>query len=179
MIEVFSDPKVLFPTITSVAAGIWILKDFLLKRELYPKPKIEPGIKSLRIANGKSIALIWIRVKNFGIVRLYIDRAEFYVRHLHSDSEHKTISIDGIPTVDFPLKVVDTTPLFPANWKYSYVDGGGETEYRFTVSMPSSPGLYSIHTKVFLREDKSDFIQDITFYKMDLQNKFEKVDTRD
>jgi hypothetical protein len=179
MMEVFSDPKVLFPTITSIAAGIWILKDFILKRELYPKPKVESGIKSLRISNGRSVALVWIKVRNSGIARLYIDKAEFFVRHLPRDLEHRTIDIDGVPAIDFPIKAVDTTPLFPPNWKYSYVDGGGETEYRFTVSIPSSPGLYSIHTKIFLRENKSDFIQDITFYKMDFENKFKKVYTSD
>ena len=179
MMEIFSDPKVLLPTITSFAAGIWILKDFLLKRELYPKPKVESGIKTIRRSNTGLVAIVWIRVRNNGSARLYFDKAEFFVRHLQFDSEYKIIDIGGIKAVEFPIKAVDKTPLFPPDWQYSYVDGGGEAEYRFTVGITPSPGLYSINTKVFLRENKSDFIQDTTYYNMDSLFKFEKVYTSD
>jgi hypothetical protein len=182
MIEVFQDPKVFIPTVTSIIAGIWILKDFLIKRELYPKPKIETGMRIIRKQkNGqqRNIALVWIRVKNNGAARLYIDQAHFYVRHLPQDLEDREVNISGVPMIDFPVVVVKSTSLFPEKWKYSYVDGGGETEYRFTVGIPASIGLYSIHTEVSLREKKSDFIQDITFYKLDAENNFKKVETSD
>ena len=182
MMEVFNDPKVLIPTLTSVGAAIWIIKDFLLKRELYPKPKIESGMRIIRKqknSDQRNIALIWIRVKNNGVARLYIDRAHFFVRHLPQDSEEREIKISGVTMIEFPIVSVKTTSLFPEKWKYSYVDGGGETEYRFTVGLPASPGLYSICTEISLREKKSDFIQDITFYKLDAENNFKKVETRD
>jgi hypothetical protein len=182
MMEVFNDPKVLIPTLTSVGAAIWIIKDFLLKRELYPKPKIESGMRIIRKQKNRdqrNIALVWIKVKNSGITRLYIDQAHFYVRHLPQDLEDREVSINGVPMVEFPVSAVKPTSLFPEGWKYSYVEGGGESEYRFTVGIPASIGLYSIHTKVFLREKKSDFIQDTTFYKLDAENNFKKVETRD
>jgi hypothetical protein len=136
-------------------------------------------LRKQKNGNERNIALVWIKVKNSGIPRLYIDQAHFFIRHLPHDSEDREVSISGVPMVEFPVLVAKSTPLFPKKWKYSYVDGGGETEYRFTVGIPSSIGLYSIHTKIFLRESKSDFIQDTTFYKLDSENNFKKIETRD
>ncbi len=182
MIENILDIKILIPAVTSLVAGAWVLKDFLIKRELYPRPKIESGMKIIRSSSGRSdknIALIWIKIKNSGIARLYIDEGSFFIRHLPYETDFKMMDIGGIPMVDFPIKAVETTHLFPKDWKYSYVDGGGETEYRFTAAIPSSKGIYSIHSKISLRENRSDFIQDVSFYKLQFDNKFEKIRTAD
>ncbi len=178
MIEMFYDPKVLIPTVTSVVAGIWILKDFLLRRELYPKPEIESDLQIISGPDpkGSFLGLVSINVKNSGMVRLYFDRAYFSIRQLEDGVEYTPIGLDEILTVvDFAQKIVDKSSLFPAKWGYSYVDAGGVNRYKFTVVIPPQAGILSLKTKVFLREKRSDFISDATFFRWDGKEKFKKV----
>lgn len=177
MIEIFSDPKILFPTVTSVVAGIWILKDFLLKRELYPKPEVIGGIKLLADATDtkNAIAIATISVKNSGLARLYFDRAEFSIRIIDDQEIPKEISINSMILVDFPLEVCKRRAIFPKVWGYSFVDAGGTSRYKIPILLPQVSGSIVMSVKIHLREKKSDFISDVSFFKWNGKDSLEKI----
>jgi hypothetical protein len=177
MIEIFYDPKVLIPTITSIIAGAWILKDFILKREFYPKVEIDLDLNTASgpDSKGNYLAIGSIKIKNSGVARLYFKRAYFSVRLLEDGLDYHPKDIEGVLTVNFPNKLVDQASLFPKNWEYSFVDGGAENRYKFGIVIPSYSGSLLMKVKIFLPEKKSDFISEVAFFRWDGKGKLKKI----
>jgi hypothetical protein len=180
MIEVFYDPKVLIPTVTSLFAGAWILKDFFLKRELYPRPEIESDLQILSgpDSKGNYLAVGSINIKNTGVARLYFKRAYFSIRLLEDGTDYDPKNIDGVLTVNFPNKLVDQASLFPKNWEYSFVDGGAENRYKFGVIIPPNSGSLFMKVKIFLPEKRSDFISEAAFFRWNGKGGLKKIKSK-
>jgi hypothetical protein len=181
MIEIFQDPKVLIPTITSFAAGAWILKDFFLKRELYPKPEINTNLQVISGPDGVGnyLAIASINIKNTGIARLYFKRAYFSVRLLEDGENYLPKNIEGVLTVNFPNKLIDQASLFPKNWEYSFVDGGAENRYKFGLVIPPHSGSIFLKVKIFLPEKRSDFISEASFFSWNGSGSLKKIKSKD
>ena len=170
-------PQVLIPTVTSLVAGAWILKDFLLKREFYPKVKIESSLRTLSGPDslGNVAALLIITVSNSGLKRLYFNHGEFTIRCLPSDEDFSSTNINGVTNLKFGKEIISDAPLFPPHWKYSWVDGGDYAEYYFPILIPPASGILSLKTKIILREKRSDFVEKSFFFTLSKYGTIEKL----
>lgn len=177
MIADYLTPQIIIPTITSILSGAWIAKDFFLKRDLYPKIKIESSLRTLTAQDsmGNSTSLLTILIKNKGIKRLYFDRGEFSIRCLPNGENLSTINLDGIIAIDFKNEIVSKSPMFPSNWEYSWVDGEDYQEYYFPVLIPPVSGILLLKIRIKLRERRSDFIERSFFFTLSKDGRIEKI----
>lgn len=173
-----SNYEVIIPTVTSLIAGLWILKDFLLQRKLYPKIEIKSALKinCQKDSSGKLLGFISLKIKNSGDVRFYLDRGLFSIRYMTDGDTYTTIDIGGLKTARFPSIIAKDLPIFPENWKYSYVDSHSETNYNFALPIPDDAKILMLEFAVFFREKRSDFIKDISFYHLTDSGKSKKID---
>jgi hypothetical protein len=179
MISQYLTPQVLIPTITSIFTGGWILKDFLLKREFYPKVKIESSLTMLAgpDSSGNFAALLKICISNQGIKRLYFDHGEFTIRCLPDGEDFSFVSINGVPNINFGKEIISRAPIFPPVWEYSWVEGNDSESYSFTILIPPTSGIISLRTKVDLREKRSDFVGSLDFFILSKSGTIEKIKT--
>lgn len=176
MMTEYLTPQVLIPTATSPVAGAWILKDFLLKREFYPKVKIESSLRTLSGPDslGNVAALLIITISNSGLKRLYFNHGEFTIRCLPSGEDFSSTNINGITNLKFGKEIISDAPMFPPHWEYSWVDGGDCAEYYFPILIPPTSGILSLKTKIILREKRSDFVEKSFFFTLSTYGTIEK-----
>ena len=156
---------IILSVITSLIGGIWILRNSLLKRELHPKLEISPDL-TLESEEGANFVLIKIKISNHGAVRLYFDRAFFSVSYIKNNDLLKVEADREIPRIKFENKLLEKIPFFPKKWKYSYVEPSSDNHYVFSILIPNDAKYILISSKLFLREEKSDFISNASYFKI-------------
>lgn len=166
MIKDFLNPTFLFSVTTSLIGGYWVLKNSILKRDFHPKLEINSDLSLEINHNDDYFGLIKIKISNRGNVRLYFDRAHFSLSCIKNDELLKFDKNREIPRVMFENKLLEKISLFPRKWKYSYVEPNSSNTYNFSFLFPKEVKYILLTSKIYLKEERSDFISDATYFRV-------------
>ena len=132
-----------------VVAGYWTYRRFILTREDKSKIDASANFEVMGEHNGARLGVVTATISNSGKVRHKIMGMHFDLRVLQNYHALQTAQ-HRMGYVDFPEKLYSEQPLFPPEWKWSFVEPGATNHYRYSVILPPDVKFVLVKLKVFL-----------------------------
>lgn len=134
------------------AAGFWLLRNWKVRREDYPKIGMSLECKQIYADHCERILEVVVEVKNEGEVRHIFNDLSFTI-----DGSKSLRGSQGSSLLPFQVDLHKDVRLFPRSWEYSFVDAGQTSTYKRLVKIPSSFKLLRCVAKMKYRDAESDF----------------------
>ena len=146
----------LVQSVSLVVAGFWTYRKFIKFREDQSKIDATADLTVIGEHQGARLAVVTASVSNNGKVRHTITGMHFDLRvinnwHPLQPAEHR------MGYVDFPDKLYSAQPLFPPEWKWSFIEPGATNQYRYSVILPPDVKFALVKLKVILPGDDQFF----------------------
>jgi hypothetical protein len=155
-------------TASLVIAGLWVIYNYIWKRERHPKSEFNLDIKFID-KHGDHLLLEFIaNLENKGTVRQYIDVKTFIlkIRYItdddvidnHTHLKFKDINVDFFH-LSFPHSVKPDVGAkdivwLPKEWDYIFVDAGIKQKLSLPLSIPSAAKYILIKSEFKYKNDK-------------------------
>lgn len=160
-------------TASLIIGGLWVIYNYIWKRERYPKTEFNLDIKFID-RHGDNLLLEFIaNLENKGTARHYIDVETFILKiryitaedtidnHTHlkfKNSDHKLIDVDFFH-LSFPHSIKPDVGAkdivwLPKEWKYIFVDAGIKQKLSLPLSIPFTAKYILVKSEFKYKKDK-------------------------
>lgn len=143
-------------SIAIIIAGIWTYRKFIRFREDQSKIDATADLTIIGEHEGTRLAVVTAEVTNSGKVRHNITRMHFDLRVIRQ-GQPLQVAENRMNHVDFPEKLYSAQPLFPSEWKWSFIEPGATNHYRYSVILPLNVKFALVNVKVVLPGDDQFF----------------------
>lgn len=133
------------------AAGFWLLRNWKLRREDYPKIGMSVECVEVFADNVDRILEVVVTVKNDGEVRHKFQDLTFTITGSKNAGTTASRLLPLNPTAVKDVKLV------PSAWEYSFVDSGQISSYKRLVTVPSSLKILQCVARMKYQDPESDF----------------------
>jgi hypothetical protein len=132
------------------AAGFWFLRGWWIRRDDFPKIRMETSMSLLYELDGTRIAEVTVTVHNSGDVRHTFAELTYSVVGYEIESLNRELYMT-------PVQIKANKPMFPAAWEYSFVDAGQSSTYRKMVNVPPGVRVLRLEAIMSYSDPESDF----------------------
>ena len=146
-----------------VVGGIWAYLHFVWVRERYPRVSMNTDIRIMgkQGADDQILAVVEVRIRNTGLVRLRFQRATLTVLRLAANDTLEDGPKRILRQPVFSNANINDRPLFPPAWEYTFVDAGGENTYRSVIRLPADTTYALAMVRfAYTNDERSDFHSD-------------------
>jgi hypothetical protein len=132
------------------AAGFWFLRGWWIRRDDFPKIRMEASMQTLYAIDGTRLVEVAVTVHNGGEVRHTFTDLVYHVTGYEVESLNREIFTT-------PVSIVTGKRMFPAVWEYSFVDAGQSSTYRKMVRIPPGVKVIRLEAIMSYSDPESDF----------------------
>jgi hypothetical protein len=133
------------------AAGFWLLRNWKLRREDYPKIGMSVECVDIYADKTERILEVVVSIKNEGEVRHKFRDLTFTIAGSKSKSSSST------NLLPFQITAAKDIKLIPSSWEYSFVDSGQVSTYKRLVTIPPDLKVVRCVAKMMYEDPESDF----------------------
>ena len=131
-------------------AGIWFLRGWWIRRDDFPKIRMEASMQNLHTLEGTRLAEVTVTIHNGGDVRHKFTDLVYHVTGYEIDSLNRDVFMN-------PITIATSKPMFPGAWEYSFVDAGQSSTYRKMVKIPPGVKILRLEAVMSYSDPESDF----------------------
>ncbi len=152
--EIITETNLLL--ITNLFTAGWLIRNWLRRREDYPKIDLNCGVKLIYRDTTHSLAEVWCEIVNTGSVRHKYRKLTYNLRgHVGSGMEDTNLTTMG--EMEFPIIIRERQRFFPQSWVYGFADAGVTSRHRQVIVIPNNMKVLSLRCRMGYEDVESDF----------------------
>ena len=152
--EIISETNLLL--LTNLVTAGWLVRNWLRRREDYPKIDLNCGVKLIHRDTTHSLVEVWCEIVNTGSVRHKYRKLTYSLRG-HEGTGLQSAGETGIGEMEFPVVIRERQRFFPHTWVYSFADAGVTSRHRQVIVIPNKAKVLSLRCRMGYDDLESDF----------------------
>lgn len=142
--------------VTNLVTASWLIRNWLRRREDYPKIDLNCGVKLIHRDSAHSLVEVWCEIVNTGAVR-HKYRKLIYSLRGHDGAGLGGAGATGMGEMEFPIAIRDRQRFFPLTWVYGFADAGVTSRHRQVIVIPNDAKVLSLRCRMGYEDLESDF----------------------